>query len=527
MTTPVNGIYVLQGVVPAQIAAAPVGVKVIEMTDDNGQLFTASQVAQMEAGNNLLLGYFSIGEAENFRPYFSSLPSSVLGPVDPSWPGDYQVAYWTDAWKTVCVNYIDQMISLGYGGAYFDVVDECETAWAKSHAPGGDAKGAMVSLIKYLADYAHAQDPNFKIWVNSSGSEELMTNSTFVNSIDGAYEEELFYQDSGAPQSAADVSYNLNLLEKLVAAGKPVVAIEYVSAAAAVSNVEAKAAAAGIGYYIANPNLELNGVDTQGFTTGSTTPPPTAPVVTGVQVAPSWADLGAGKVVKITMTFNQAVTVAGTPKLLLNDGGKAAYVSGSGTGVLTFRYKVAAGQNTTRLAVTGVGLPSGASVTGSTGGVADFTKANGNLGGQLIVDTARIRTTIASGTGQTVNAGTGNDIVTLGAGNATLVFHGNNDVAFLGGGSSTVNATINDQSQGLLVYVLNTGVDKITGLATDPTAVIDLLGGLGGYTSVTQVLAALTPDNAGGTQLSLGSGHSIDIVGVAPGSLHAANFQIG
>jgi cysteinyl-tRNA synthetase len=60
--------------------------------------------------------------------FFSSLASSILGPVDPSFPGDYEVAYWTDAWKIVCTNYIDQMISQGYDGAFFDVVDECETA---------------------------------------------------------------------------------------------------------------------------------------------------------------------------------------------------------------------------------------------------------------------------------------------------------------------------------------------------------------------------------------------------------------
>src|SRR5579871_2310808 len=179
MTTPVNGIMVLQGIVPSQIAAAPVGVKVIDMADDNGTTFTAAQVAQMEANNGLLLGYFSIGEAENFRPYFASLPSSVLGPQDPSWPGDYQVAYWSSAWKSVCASYIDQMISLGYGGAYFDVVSECETSWAQANAPGGDAKGAMVSLIQYLANYAHAKDPGFQIWVNAAGAEDLMTNSTF------------------------------------------------------------------------------------------------------------------------------------------------------------------------------------------------------------------------------------------------------------------------------------------------------------------------------------------------------------
>ena len=75
------------------------------------------------------------------------------------------------------------------------------------------------------------------------------------------------------------------------------------------------------------------------------------------------------------MTLNEAVTVTGTPKLSLNDGGTATYSSGSGTSTLTFRYKVAAGQNTTKLAVTGVTLPSGASVMGAAGNAADFSGA--------------------------------------------------------------------------------------------------------------------------------------------------------
>ena len=273
MATPQNGIYVLQGIVPSQIAAAPVGVKVVDLYDDNGQLFTSSQVAQMESGGGQVLGYFSIGEAENYRSYFSSLPSSALGPVDPSWPGDYQVAYWTSAWKTVATNYIDQMIAQGYNGAYFDVVDEAEKSWAKANAPGGDPIGAMESLVESLASYAHAKNPNFKIWINSSGAEDMLANSAFVNAIDGAYEEELFYQDSGAPQPAADVNYNLSLLHNVTAAGKSVVAIEYVTGGTKVGDVHAKAAAAGVGSYIANPNLELNGVDTEGF--ASLAPPTT------------------------------------------------------------------------------------------------------------------------------------------------------------------------------------------------------------------------------------------------------------
>jgi cysteinyl-tRNA synthetase, unknown class len=281
MATPVNGIYVLQGIVPSQIATAPVGPKVVDLYDDNGDLFSSSQVAQMESGGGNVLGYFSIGEAENYRPYWSSLPSSVLGPQDPSWPGDYQVAYWTPQWLTVSENYIQTMINQGYKGAFFDVVGEAETSWAKKNAPNGDAEGAMVTLIQELANYAHARDPSFQIWINSSGAEPMLSNSTLVNTINGAFEEQLFYQDATHAQSSADVSYNLALLDNLVKAGKPVVAVEYVSGASEVSSVETQAKADGVGYYIANPDLQLDGVDTQGFTSGSGSgsTPKTAPAV--------------------------------------------------------------------------------------------------------------------------------------------------------------------------------------------------------------------------------------------------------
>ena len=40
--------------------------------------------------------------------------------------------------------------------------------------------------------------------------------------------------------------------------------------------------------------------------------------------------------------MSEAVTVAGTPTLSLNDGGTATYIGGSGTSALTFSYTVSA-----------------------------------------------------------------------------------------------------------------------------------------------------------------------------------------
>ena len=269
---PTTGMYVLQGVKPAEIAVAPFDVKVVEVYADDGHFFTNQEVALMGGGDGggLLLGYFSIGEAEVYRDYFSTIPAAALGPENPQWDGNYEVAYWTQEWRDVATTYLDRMIAAGYDGIYFDVVDECFTAWAQANAPGGDAVGEMVELVKYLADYAHAKDPDFKIWANNA--EELLENSTYLATIDGMFKENLFYQDDGTLQPKSETSYSLSLLNLALAAGKDVVSIEYVSGATKIADVQARAAAAGIYSYVAD--LDLVGVNYSGVQSWQTAEPP-------------------------------------------------------------------------------------------------------------------------------------------------------------------------------------------------------------------------------------------------------------
>jgi hypothetical protein len=100
--------------------------------------------------------------------------------------------------------------------------------------------------------------------------------------------------------------------------------------------------------------------------------------------SPSTGELNVGKTVTLTLNLSEAVTVAGgTPTLTLNDGGTATYTGGSGTSALTFRYTVAAGENTAALAATAVNLNSATvnslpnSVTANGGG--SLTDANGHV----------------------------------------------------------------------------------------------------------------------------------------------------
>ena len=98
-------------------------------------------------------------------------------------------------------------------------------------------------------------------------------------------------------------------------------------------------------------------------------------------------DLNAGHVVTLTVTLSEAVTVAGgTPMLVLNNGGTASYVGGSGTDTLTFSYTVAAGQDTGDLAVSSFDL-NGATVQGASGDDADLSGAVTNPPGTLQIDT--------------------------------------------------------------------------------------------------------------------------------------------
>ncbi len=116
--------------------------------------------------------------------------------------------------------------------------------------------------------------------------------------------------------------------------------------------------------------------------------------------------------------------------------------------------------------------------------------------------------------------------VTLAGGSATLLFHGSNDIAFLGGGNAQVDATIDDQASGLTVDVATGGSDIFHGFGNDPSATVDLLGGVGGFAGVTGVMSALTSDGAGGSLLPLGGGQSFHFLDAAPSSLHASNFKI-
>jgi hypothetical protein len=88
----------------------------------------------------------------------------------------------------------------------------------------------------------------------------------------------------------------------------------------------------------------------------------TAPTVVSVSGTPASGDVLTGQTDVIKVTLSEAAKVTGAPELVLSDGGLATYASGSGTNVLTFDYKVLAGQQTSDLLLVGATGNSGAGV---------------------------------------------------------------------------------------------------------------------------------------------------------------------
>ena len=133
-------------------------------------------------------------------------------------------------------------------------------------------------------------------------------------------------------------------------------------------------------------------------------------------------DVNAGHLVTITMTTSEAVTVTGTPTLQLNDNEVATYIKDSGTNTLTFTYTVQSGDNVADLQVTGLNLPSGATIQDAAGNNLSGS-VTGDLGIQIDTTPPAVTEGLVSDTGSSsTDKITSNDALT-GSGDPNALVH--------------------------------------------------------------------------------------------------------
>jgi hypothetical protein len=229
--------------------------------------------------------------------------------------------------------------------------------------------------------------------------------------------------------------------------------------------------------------------------------------------------------------------------------GTARLGNGDNTATLSGRAPTAAfGNGNNAIAVSGAGaqLTAGnganrAALTGGRAGAAFGTGTNSIAvsGGHNVISVGRPGGIIAAASAST-STGPGRDFITSGmdGGNDTfilnntttsLILQGTGNQVFTNGGTDVIVDTPNT-SDTLLLSIGALGATVTIADFSAASGVVDLAPALAAalnWTNPAQIAAAVTTDHHGGGALSLGGFGAIDFLGVAPGKLHAANFQIG
>jgi cysteinyl-tRNA synthetase len=185
----------------------------------------------------------SIGEAEDYRPYWqsdwvSNGKRSAAAPVwlgieNPEWKGNYQVKYWNADWQKLMLAAIDDAMSRGFDGVYLDIVDGFQT-----YEQGADDylddrmnpetqqtyRRDMVDCVKAITARARAKNPAALV-IPQNGS-QLAAHKDFVEVISAQGIEDLFTNGKKL-QPASHTDEVLGHLKLLSSAKKPVLLIEY------------------------------------------------------------------------------------------------------------------------------------------------------------------------------------------------------------------------------------------------------------------------------------------------------------
>jgi len=190
-----------------------------------------------------VVAYLSIGEAEDYRPYWqpewvSNGKRTAAAPVwlgieNPEWKGNYQVKYWNAEWQKLMLTAIDDAMARGFDGVYLDIVDGFQTyeQEADDYLDGRmnpetkqTYRRDMVDWVKAITARARTKNPAALV-IPQNGS-QLAAHKDFVEVISAQGIEDLF-TNAKKLQPASHTDEILGHLKTLASAKKPVLLIEY------------------------------------------------------------------------------------------------------------------------------------------------------------------------------------------------------------------------------------------------------------------------------------------------------------
>lgn len=214
----------------------------------NGE-FTRDEIDELKGSGKFVLCYVSIGEAENYRWYWSpswdTSPPRWLGRENPEWPGNYLVRYWDPGWKEIVFNYLVKVRGQGFDGFYLDKVDSYQDfqdslSWAID---------SMKALVRAISD----SFPD--LLVVPQNASDLVQDPLYLSVIDGIGNEDVYYLDD-EPQEPSETEYVLSNLRLGKKQKKPVFILDYCRRPEYVEDLYQRARAEGFVPYSTVRNLD-------------------------------------------------------------------------------------------------------------------------------------------------------------------------------------------------------------------------------------------------------------------------------
>lgn len=191
---------------------------VLDAYERSDKPFSSLQTTLMKQNGKKLIAYMSIGEAENYRPYFKHLDSKILGPENPHWKGNFTVSFWDPAWEHVLIEeYLPVVLESGFDGVFLDVIDAFERFPDKA-----EKAEEMARLINHIAIAARKQHPDFQIILQNGLQIRRWLHSpqALLDSIQGINLESGFQASTLSDSTKEDIAFYQKY-------GKYVLSLEY------------------------------------------------------------------------------------------------------------------------------------------------------------------------------------------------------------------------------------------------------------------------------------------------------------
>lgn len=216
-------IYQLQNTKFQNLLDVSFDIAVIDIDDANLSL---DQINSLKDQDKKIVSYLSIGEAENYRDYwtngdFDNNPPDFIEEENPDFEGNFKVEYWDPEWQNIIFNRLDEIIDAGYDGVYLDIID----AYFYFEQKGREtARDEMEDFVIEIA--RRSREKNKEFLIIPQNAPELVEDEKYFSVIDGLGKEDTFFFDDRKIKNKI-VKQDLFYLNKITESGKFVLATDY------------------------------------------------------------------------------------------------------------------------------------------------------------------------------------------------------------------------------------------------------------------------------------------------------------